>query len=78
MRATFQPSPIHLGHSSTAVLYEQYRAKEIECSLAAAAKAAAGKKYSSTSTSAAPPESSSKTKGKNPAKNKGKADPRDR
>ena len=53
LRAAFQPSPSHLGCATTAALYEQFRAKEIECSLAAAAKAAAGKKFSA-STSAAP------------------------
>jgi hypothetical protein len=79
LRAAFQPSPVHLGHSSTAALYEQYRAKEIECSLAAAAKAAAGKKYSSSTTATTPEGSSgSKAKSKNPAKNKGKVDHRDR
>ena len=38
LRAAFQPSPSHLGCATTTALYEQFRAKEIECSLAAAGK----------------------------------------
>ena len=52
LRSTFQPAPFHLGCPETTTLYEQFRAKEIECSLAAAAKAAARKKHSASSSSA--------------------------
>ena len=69
LRSAFQPAPFHLGCADTAALYEQFRAKEIECSLAAAAKAAAGKKYSASSSATSSSEGH-KTKSKDKSKAK--------
>ena len=44
-------------------MYEQFGAKDIECSLAAAAKVAAGKKYSTWSSTPAPTSYSTTHKG---------------
>ena len=77
LRTAFQPSPVHFGHSSTASLYERFRAKEIECSLAAAAKAAAGKKYTTASATTSTSEVG-KSKSKNHTKGKNRFEQKDK
>ena len=74
LRTAFQPAPFHLGCPETAALYEQFRAREIEMSLAAAAKAAAGKKF----TSSVPSSSESSSSHKNPGKTAGKSRSKDK
>ena len=78
LRTAFQPSPVHFGHSSTASLYERFRAKEIECSLTAAAKAAAGKKYAASSAASSTPAEGGKTRSKNQTKGRSKFEQKDK
>lgn len=58
---------LQLGHTGIAALYEQCRAKEIECALSATATATTGKKFT-TSASATSISEGSKTKSKNYSK----------
>ena len=72
LRSAFQPAPFHLGCPETAALYEQFRAREIEISLATAAKAAGGKKFTPLAGPSSSETNSRRTSGKNTSKGKSK------